>query len=76
MVLDQIQPGDFAPRSPKTQLRQQLEQLNQRVKQMEENLLDLQVERQAGPIEKAMAARNQGAPGWRSASSRKPSAAT
>ncbi len=46
-----------------SQYRQQLEQLNQRVKQVEDKLMDLQVERQAGPIEKAMAARNQGAPG-------------
>ena len=62
-VLDQIKPGDFASAEMEAQLRQQLEQLNQRVKQVEENLMDLQVERQAGPVEKAYAAQNQGAPG-------------
>ena len=40
-----------------------LDQLNQRVKQIEEGMMDLQVERQAGPIEKAAYARGQGAPG-------------
>ncbi len=75
MVIDQSQPGDFASPEAESQVRQQLEQLNQRVKQVEENLMDLQVERQAGPVEKAVAARNQGAPGWPSASLRKPIAA-
>ncbi len=63
MFVDQIQPGDFATAETESQYRQQLEQLNERVKQVEEKLMDLQVERQAGPIEKAMAARSQGAPG-------------
>ncbi len=63
MVIDQSQPGDFASPEAESQVRQQLEQLNQRVKQVEENLMDLQVERQAGPVEKAVTARNQGAPG-------------
>ena len=63
IVVDQIQPGDFPTPEAETQYRQQLEQLNQRVKQVEDNLVELQVERQAGPVEKAMAARNQGAPG-------------
>jgi len=62
-VLDQIQPGDLPTPEAVAQYRQQLEQLNQRVKQVEDNLMDLQVERQGGPIEKAYAARNQGAPG-------------
>ncbi len=62
VVLDQTQPGDFTP-EVKAQYDQQLEQLNQRVNQIEEALLDLQVERQAGPIEKALYARGQGAPG-------------
>ena len=63
IVLDQIQPGDLPSPEAEAQYQQQLDQLNQRVKQIEDHLLDLQVERQAGPIEKAMAARNQGAPG-------------
>ena len=63
IVLDQIQPGDLPSPEAEAHYRQQLEQLNQRFKQVEDHLLDLQVERQAGPVEKAMAARNQGAPG-------------
>jgi tetratricopeptide (TPR) repeat protein len=41
----------------------QLDQLVERIRKIEDNLIDLQTERQAGPIEKATAARNQGAPG-------------
>ncbi|HWT77680.1 MAG TPA: hypothetical protein VN648_02635, partial [Candidatus Methylomirabilis sp.] len=63
VVLDQIQPGGLPSPEAEARYRQQLEQLNQRVKQVEDNLMDLQVERQAGPVEKAIAARNQGAPG-------------
>ena len=63
IVLDQIQPGDFPTPEAETHYRQQLDQLNQRVKQVEDNLVELQVERQGGPVEKAIAARNQGAPG-------------
>ena len=63
VVLDQVQPGDFPSPEAESQYRQQLEQLNHRFKQVEENLMDLQVERQAGPVDKAYAARNQGAPG-------------
>ena len=44
IVLDQIQPGDFPTPEAESQYRQQLEQLNQRVKQVEDNLMDLQVE--------------------------------
>ncbi|MGA7495331.1 MAG: hypothetical protein WBX00_01255 [Isosphaeraceae bacterium] len=63
IVVDQIHPGDASSPEAEAQLRQQLEQLNQRVKQVEDNLMDLQVERQAGPVDKAYAARIQGAPG-------------
>ena len=62
LVLDQSQPGDFTA-EVRSQYAQQLDQLNQRVKQIEDNLLDLQVERQASPIEKAQYARSQGAVG-------------
>jgi tetratricopeptide (TPR) repeat protein len=62
-ALDDSQPGDWSSPEAESQYRQQLDQLNQRVKQVEDNLMDLQVERQAGPIEKAVYARNQGAPG-------------
>src|SRR5208337_851461 len=75
IVLDQIQPGDFPTPEAESHYRQQLDQLKQRVKQVEDNLVELQVERQGGPVEKAIAARNQGHPGWTSASSRKPIAA-
>jgi tetratricopeptide (TPR) repeat protein len=61
-ALEPGDPSDFAPEQ-KAQLQQQLDQLNQRVKQVEDNLIDLQAERQAGPIEKAAFARSQGAPG-------------
>jgi tetratricopeptide (TPR) repeat protein len=63
IVLDQFQPGDFPTPEAEAHYRQQLDQLNQRVKQVEDNLVELQVERQGGPVEKAIAARNQGAPG-------------
>ena len=63
LVIDSLQPGDTPSPEIESQYRQQLEQLTQRVKQVEDNLMDLQVERQAGPVEKAYAARNQGAIG-------------
>ena len=62
-VMDQNQPGDFTPEA-KAQSDQQLDQLNRaRSSRSRMRLLDLQVERQAGPIEKALYARGQGAPG-------------
>jgi tetratricopeptide (TPR) repeat protein len=61
-ALDQLQQGELTPEA-RAGYQQQLDGLTQRVKQIEENLFDLQTERQAGPIEKAMYARNQGAPG-------------
>ena len=75
IVVDQIELVDLPSPEVEPQYRQQLEQLNQRVKQVEDNLMDLQVERQGGPIEKAYAARSQGYRGWPSASLRKPIAA-
>ncbi len=62
LAIDSSDPSDFQPQQ-KAQYQQMLDQLNQRVKQIEEGMMDLQVERQAGPIEKAAYARGQGAPG-------------
>jgi tetratricopeptide (TPR) repeat protein len=62
LAVDSSDPSDFQPQQ-KAQYQQMLDQLNQRVKQVEEGMMDLQVERQAGPIEKAAYARGQGAPG-------------
>ncbi len=58
-----MQPGDAPSPEAESQYRQQLDQLTQKVKQVEDNLTELQVDRQAGPVEKAYAARNQGAIG-------------
>jgi tetratricopeptide (TPR) repeat protein len=62
IALEQSDPSDFTPEQ-RAQLQQQLDQLNQRVQQIQDNLMDLQVERQAGPLEKAAYARGQGALG-------------
>jgi tetratricopeptide (TPR) repeat protein len=62
MALEQSEEGDFTP-EVRAQYQQQLDQLNERVKQIEESLMDLQLERQAGPIEKGLYARSQGAIG-------------
>jgi tetratricopeptide (TPR) repeat protein len=62
LVLDSGDVTDL-PKEQRAQYQQLLEQLTQRVKQIEENLFEIQVERQAGPIEKAQYARTQGAPG-------------
>ena len=75
VVMDLSQPGDFTPEA-KAQYEQQLEQLNQRIRQIEDGMLDLQVERQAGPVEKAQYARARELRGMRSRSSRRPSEAT
>ncbi|MFO0892494.1 MAG: tetratricopeptide repeat protein [Isosphaeraceae bacterium] len=58
-----LNPPEETPTEALSRYRQQLEQLNQAVQQIGDNMTDLQVERQAGPIEKAMLARSQGAPG-------------
>ena len=62
LAVDSSDSSDFDPQQ-KAQYQQMLDQLNQRVKQVEDGMMDLQVERQAGPIEKAAYARSQGAPG-------------
>jgi tetratricopeptide (TPR) repeat protein len=58
-----LTPAEDTPTDALARYRDQLEQLNQRVQQIGDNLTDLQVERQAGPVDKAMLARSQGAPG-------------
>lgn len=61
-ALNLAKPGDLEPEA-RLQQRNQLDELNQRVKQIEDALNELQIERQAGPIEKAQFAMSQGAPG-------------
>ncbi|MBV8610706.1 MAG: hypothetical protein JO034_25025, partial [Singulisphaera sp.] len=61
-VIDETQTGDVPPELV-AQYHLQLDQLNERIRKIEDHLIDLQTERQAGPIEKATAARNLGAPG-------------
>ncbi len=61
-VIRDTQTGDVPPELV-AQYHLQLDQLNERIRKIEDHLIDLQTERQAGPIEKAAAARNQGAPG-------------
>jgi tetratricopeptide (TPR) repeat protein len=61
-VISQTQIGDV-PSELVAQYHQQVDQLNERIRKIEDNLIDLQTERQGGPIEKAAVARRQGAPG-------------
>ena len=75
IFLDQIQPGDFPSPEAESQYRQQLEQLNQRVKQVEDNLMDLQVEHKPVRSRRPLPLAIREHPGWPSASSRKPIAA-
>lgn len=55
--------SDDLTQEARLQQSNQLTQLNERVKQIENVLNELQLERQAGPIEKAQYALGQGAPG-------------
>ena len=61
-ALDLNPPSD-ATTETTLQYKKQLDQLTEAIEKINNDVLDLQVERQAGPIEKAMFARNQGAPG-------------
>jgi tetratricopeptide (TPR) repeat protein len=61
-VLETSQTDDFEPQV-KMQLQQQLDQLNQQMKLLEDKLADLEIERQAGPIEQAQFALTQGGTG-------------
>jgi tetratricopeptide (TPR) repeat protein len=62
MVVDMSHPEDFPPEM-RTQLQQQLDQLNQQVNQLANKLEDLEIERQASPIEQASFALSQGGAG-------------
>jgi len=61
-VLGLSQEGDL-PAEAVAQLQQTLTQLNEQMKKLEDQLEDLVLERQAGPIEQANFALGQGAPG-------------
>jgi len=61
-ALNRAKTGDLDPEARMHQ-RNQLDELDQRVKRIEDALNELQIERQAGPIEKAQFALSQGAPG-------------
>ena len=61
-VIDTSQPEDFAP-EVRMQIQQQLDQLNQQMKLLEDKLADLEIERQAGPVEQAQFALSQGGAG-------------
>jgi len=62
-VLDMSQPEDFVPEA-RARLDQDLAKLNQWYDSTKEKLDDLAIERQAGPLEQASFALNQGATGW------------
>jgi tetratricopeptide (TPR) repeat protein len=62
-VLESSQPEDFVPER-RAEMQQALTSLNQQIHQIEDNLENLAIERQAGPIEQAAYALNQGATGW------------
>ncbi|MFO0909896.1 MAG: hypothetical protein U0794_16365 [Isosphaeraceae bacterium] len=61
-IVDGAEPLDFTPEE-RTQLTQQLAQLNEAVKQIQNQMNDLQNEQQYGPIQLAGYATSQGAPG-------------
>jgi len=61
-VLELSQPVDFPPEM-RAQLEKQRDQLIQQTKQIEDKMEDLQIERQAGPIEQAGYALSQGGVG-------------
>ena len=62
LVLDMSQPEDFAPEM-RAQLKQQLDELDQQMKLVEDSLIELEAERQAGPVEQASFALSRGATG-------------
>jgi Tfp pilus assembly protein PilF len=62
LALGQAKPGDLTDEG-RLHYTQQLDQLTERVAQIKDAISELQIERQAGPIEKGMFALNQGAPG-------------
>jgi tetratricopeptide (TPR) repeat protein len=62
-ALDLAQVDDFLPPEGRAQLGDQINQLTQVVKQVEDKLADLEFENQAGPVDQAAFARQQGAVG-------------
>ena len=62
IVLETSQTEDFEPQV-RMELQRQLDQLNQQMKLLEDKLADLEIERQAGPIEQAQFALSQGGAG-------------
>ena len=62
LVLDMSQPEDFAV-EVRAQLKQQLDELDQQMKLVEDSLIELEAERQAGPVEQASFALSRGAAG-------------
>jgi tetratricopeptide (TPR) repeat protein len=61
-VIDTSQTDDFPP-DGRMQIQRQLDQLNQQMKLLEDKLADLEIERQAGPVEQAQFALSQGGAG-------------
>jgi tetratricopeptide (TPR) repeat protein len=62
LVVDTSQPDDFAP-EVRAQFRKQLDELDQHMKLVEDSLVELETERQAGPVEQAAFAASRGAAG-------------
>ena len=62
LVLDTSEPDDFGPEA-RAQLKQQLDELDQQMKLVEDSLIELEAERQAGPLEQASFALSRGAAG-------------
>jgi tetratricopeptide (TPR) repeat protein len=61
-VIEQTEAGDFAPEMI-TQLRGQLEQLEQEITRVSDRLLERSIDQQTGPIDQAVAALSQGVTG-------------
>ena len=62
LVLDTSRAEDF-PVEVRLQLRKQLDELDQKMKQVEESLAEFEAERQAGPVEQSAFALSRGAAG-------------
>ncbi len=62
LVLDISQPEDFTAEA-RVQLKQQLDELDQQMKLVEDSLIELEAERQAGPLDQASFALSRGAAG-------------
>ncbi len=62
IVLESSQPGDLAP-EVRINLKKQLDDLDQQMKTVEDSLIELETERQVGPIDQASFALSRGAAG-------------